>query len=264
MDCNDLLDLQQSPENNPPSGHQDEPSTLVKAVRRDEVFTKLQKDLKSEMESENPQERPIYRKVVHKTIEVLSEVDATDSPVELSPECVLMLEDIAANGTCYYPWPVAQLLLLVVWSRLFDQLYQQECDDAAMDPVDYAEERRALLALLVKFDHEPLSLQRLSEIPIKQPYQKLAKLMHAYRKIILIRPMLPEETLNARTISCPTEALDADMLQKASAAIESWSQALDNPLKHAWDEDAWMGLWDPDESTADLGPTKRPLETDEQ
>nr|BAN65012.1 hypothetical protein [Babesia bovis] len=212
-------------------------SLLWKAVPRDEELEKLQGDLKG-----GPKETSgeLYRRIVERTADAVCQADVLDSPVELNTESVLMLEDIAATGTCRYPWPVVKVLLLVVWSRLFDQIYEQEkqCSTDSMDSMDYAEERRSLLATLNKFECEPLTLQRLCEIPINQPYKRVDNLMHAYRRVLLVRQMLPEEIERSDGVHKDTGVEMEAILEKVATSGASWTKALDNPERRAWDEDS--------------------------
>ncbi|ORM41748.1 uncharacterized protein BXIN_2823 [Babesia sp. Xinjiang] len=236
-------------------------SKLLQTVQRDQEFTKLQTELKNEFESDISVGGPVFRRVVENTFAAIENADTGESPVELNAECIVMLEDIAKTGRCAYPWPIVKLLLLVVWSRLFDEVYASETanGDVLVEPKDYSDERCYCLSILAAFEREPLTLQRLAEIPINQPYTKVGKLMHAFRKVIQVREMLTKETDKAGGNFCPEEIKESDIIKRTMDVIAYWGKTLENPLRHTWDDDLWLGLWDSSDTTQPVQ-TKRPLE----
>ncbi|GBE60741.1 PPP4R2, putative [Babesia ovata] len=236
---------------------------LVKAVDRDQTFVELQYNILKEFEEDPEHSGPTFRKIVAGAISALSGVKSPESPVELNAECVVMLEDIAAFCRKAYPWPLVKLLLLVVWSHAFDEVYEleQSRTGKVQNKEEFCEERRLSLSLLSDFESPPLTLQRLTEITLRQPYTTVSKLVHAYRKSVLVRPLTEAEVGTKFALTSePSEADDIEVMRPVEATLSSWAMLLQKPIAYQWDEDIWLGLWESKPVEESSGAIKRPLE----
>ncbi|GIX63706.1 uncharacterized protein BcabD6B2_31410 [Babesia caballi] len=223
------------------------PSKLIRAVERNDEFKQLQEELTNELNAGGTEGGPAYRRVVEGTAAALAPAKFPESTVSLSAECVILLEDIAKFGRDVYPWPVVKLLLLVVWTQLFDEVYELEesTTGSMLDKNEFAEERRACLATLTDVHHPPITLQRLCEIPLKQPYLAISKLLHAYRKVALVRALMPRTGVKpAEAAASSSEGEESANMKAVVEALCTWANVLDRPGTREWEDDAWLGFWE--------------------
>ncbi|CDR94073.1 hypothetical protein, conserved [Babesia bigemina] len=236
---------------------------LIRAVERDQNFVQLQYSLLQEFEADPEHGGPAFRKVVEGAISALSTIKSPDAPAKLNAECVLLLEEVATYCRTAYPWPLVKLLLLVVWSHAFDELYEMEqaFTGTIYSKQEYYEERRAALELLFNFRKPPMTLQRLAEIPLRQTYMTVSKLVHAYRKVMLVRPLTDKEVgVQFSLTSEPSEEADMEALKPVEAALSSWFEVIKDPRGYQWHDDYWLGFWETKPEEEPPGPVKRPLE----
>uniref|UniRef100_A0A3B0N3X6 PPP4R2, putative n=1 Tax=Theileria annulata TaxID=5874 RepID=A0A3B0N3X6_THEAN len=258
----------------------------------DEEYWKLKSDLLKEFTSkEDCVPGAAYKQILNGVLDVLSQYEDIDKEVKLNKECFIVIEDIATTGRCRYPWKVVKMLIVVVYNKLFDELYQSnraskgvqnsattgtdssEPSDSSTDSekpkesqpannkinqLESEEEFRQLkidcLVHIVEFDIPPFTLQRICEIPLKQPYTVFRKLFNAYRKLFNVRN-IEYEPIKMPEFFNPS---DHPQLDRVYSILDSWEAKYKN-LTPEWSDEL---LFDNSEDfeSSDEKPFKRPLE----
>eukprot|EP00375_Theileria_parva_P002482 XP_765160.1 hypothetical protein [Theileria parva strain Muguga] len=191
----------------------------------DEEFLKLKSDLLNEFTSKGGcVPGAAYKQILNGVLNILIQYKDIESNVKLNRECYILIQHIATTGKCRFPWKVVKMLIIVIYNKIFDELYQSNknstslqnsstagsdsCDpsdsstesdkpkesrpaDKKINQIESEEEFKQMkyesLLYIVGFNIPPFTLQRLCEIPIKQPYTVFRKLFNAYRKLFTVR-----------------------------------------------------------------------------
>ncbi|KAK1939556.1 hypothetical protein X943_000977 [Babesia divergens] len=231
-------------------------SKLLASIERDAAYSDLKDSLSSQIENGKLSGSDVWKRIVRGVVNAMAKVDKLDMDAEINAECLVMIEDIATYGRSSYPWMVAKMLLIVAWSHLFNELYDSEVGTVGFkyDQQRFTDEKKACLALLLKCKQPPITLQRLSEILLKQPYKNISKLFHAYRKVVSVGAMSADES--ASYMDEELEASDSMITSKAN--LSRWESEIIGPDQQGSDADIWLEESD-STSLADTGPMKRPL-----
>ncbi|KAK2195519.1 hypothetical protein BdWA1_003195 [Babesia duncani] len=172
------------------------PNALVSRVfgnvHKDKDYHELKSKLKHDLENANNTNGDTYQKVISQAGLILQHVQAVGEhqPLEspLDACCELVLNDVATVGKCRFPWELVRGLLIVTWTGVLDEVF--ELENPAANPQQvmmHEEEKRQSLHYLSLFQSPPATLQRLAELPFKQPYFKTKSLYRALRKLISVR-----------------------------------------------------------------------------
>ncbi|KAK1443740.1 hypothetical protein BgAZ_206160 [Babesia gibsoni] len=206
-------------------------SALLASVERDDGHEELLTSLAKEFKELDSADKPVYKRVVMGVIANMEKIEALDASDKLDSNSLAMLQDIAGYGRFSYPWKLTKMVLIVTWNHLFDELYEKETVNGAYcyDEQQYHDEKRKLLTTLSRLEQPPITLQRFTEIPLKQPYKNVWKLFHAYCKVLTVGTV-PEDC----TLPCSEEFSEA--MQKALENYSVWEQDIVLNEEPVWDD----------------------------
>ncbi|UKK01939.2 hypothetical protein MACK_001292 [Theileria orientalis] len=259
---------------------------VLNEIERNERYTRLKAELLKEFESEPERVTgKAYKQILKGVLDVLAKFEEFEDRVKLNVESLILIEDIATSGKCRYPWKVVKALLLLVYSKLFDEVYysnkrageenvlpynsrssdysnspevsaeEPEFERSAETEDDYKKVKLDSLVYILEFNLPPFTLQRLCEITLNQPYRIFKKLFNAYRKLFAVRNIEyePEQLPPFLSLS------EFPKLETVSMNIRNWERRYLTTFRPEWNEDLLSDNSD-DADSSDERRFKRPRE----
>nr|PVC51558.1 hypothetical protein MACL_00001374 [Theileria orientalis] len=237
---------------------------VLNEIERNERYARLKAELLKEFESEPERVAgKAYKQVLKGVLDVLAKFEEFEDRVKLNVESLILIEDIATSGKCRYPWKVVKALLLLVYSKLFDEVYygnkkageenvlppNSRSSDCSNSPEgsgeepeverrvetedDYKKVKLDSLVYILEFNLPPFTLQRLCEITLNQPYRIFKKLFNAYRKLFAVRNIEYEPEQLPPFLSLG----DFPKLEAVSMNIRNWERRYLATFRPEWSEE---------------------------